>query len=215
MGPPQEHGSAICPDISNKGEKTSQRFRPTCDVSPDNTLLNHSTSSLPPDRYIVPTSGKPLRGIIQDHIAGAVLIMARNTMFTKGQVCQLLYTGLRSQMEGRKKGHWLHFPDLNELGQGRRRVHAGTVEGILGMKKGLRTVARPRVGSAYAPLELDPPALKCAKSGVEMYTGRTAGNCSGCLGGRRIRCRSPRSSCYRGALGGKIRLIFDLIISEK
>lgn len=47
-------------------------------------------------QYLVPTSGSPLRGIIQDHVAAGTYLTSRNTFMTKEQVCNLVYTGLQA-----------------------------------------------------------------------------------------------------------------------
>jgi DNA-directed RNA polymerase I subunit RPA1 len=49
------------------------------------------------NQYIGPTSGTPLRGLIQDHVASAVKLTCKDTFLTKAQFQQLLYiavTGL-------------------------------------------------------------------------------------------------------------------------
>ncbi|KAA8914558.1 hypothetical protein FN846DRAFT_926797 [Sphaerosporella brunnea] len=45
-------------------------------------------------QYLVGTSGKPLRGLIQDHLVMAVWLTARDTLFTREEYQQLLYSGL-------------------------------------------------------------------------------------------------------------------------
>lgn len=45
-------------------------------------------------QYLVGTSGKPLRGLIQDHLVMAVWLTQRDTFFTREQYQQLLYSGL-------------------------------------------------------------------------------------------------------------------------
>ncbi|PKA56545.1 DNA-directed RNA polymerase II subunit RPB1 [Apostasia shenzhenica] len=42
-------------------------------------------------QYIVPTSGDPIRGLIQDHIVSAVLLTKMDTFLTREEYCQLLY----------------------------------------------------------------------------------------------------------------------------
>lgn len=46
------------------------------------------------NQYIVPTSGNPLRGLIQDHVASAVKLTARNTFLTRVEFQQLLYVAV-------------------------------------------------------------------------------------------------------------------------
>lgn len=51
-------------------------------------------------QYLVPTSGKPLRGLIQDHVAAGALLTKRDTFVEKGDLCLLVYAGLRAAIEG-------------------------------------------------------------------------------------------------------------------
>ncbi|KAL8673143.1 MAG: hypothetical protein Q9168_002440 [Polycauliona sp. 1 TL-2023] len=48
-------------------------------------------------QYLVATSGKPLRGLIQDHISMGVWLTNRDTMFTRAEYYQLLYSCLRPE----------------------------------------------------------------------------------------------------------------------
>ncbi|KAL8916517.1 MAG: hypothetical protein Q9172_006263 [Xanthocarpia lactea] len=48
-------------------------------------------------QYLVATSGKPLRGLIQDHISMGVWLTNRDTMFSRGEYFQLLYSCLRPE----------------------------------------------------------------------------------------------------------------------
>jgi DNA-directed RNA polymerase I subunit RPA1 len=43
------------------------------------------------NQYISATSGTPLRGLIQDHIASAVKLTCKDTFLTKSEYQQLLY----------------------------------------------------------------------------------------------------------------------------
>jgi len=45
--------------------------------------------------YIVPTSGKPLRGLIQDHVVATVKLSCPDCFFDKARYCQLLYEACR------------------------------------------------------------------------------------------------------------------------
>ncbi|KAF8423226.1 RNA polymerase Rpb1 [Tirmania nivea] len=49
------------------------------------------------NQYLVATSGKPLRGLIQDHLVMGVWISNRDTMFTRDEYQQLLYSCLRPE----------------------------------------------------------------------------------------------------------------------
>ncbi|KAK9479521.1 hypothetical protein V1514DRAFT_351304 [Lipomyces japonicus] len=48
-------------------------------------------------QYLVPTSGKPLRGLVQDHIVTGVWMTNKDTMFTKDQYHQLVYGTIRPE----------------------------------------------------------------------------------------------------------------------
>lgn len=50
-----------------------------------------STLALTDNQYITPTSAKPLRGLIQDHVVAGVLLTQRNAFFTPDSFQQLLY----------------------------------------------------------------------------------------------------------------------------
>jgi len=55
-------------------------------------------------QYLVPTSGKPLRGLIQDHLVMGVWITNRDTMFTRDEYQQLLYSCLLPESNTLFKG---------------------------------------------------------------------------------------------------------------
>lgn len=48
-------------------------------------------------QYLTPTSGKPLRGLIQDHISAGVWLTNKDTFFTKEQYQQLIYGSIRPE----------------------------------------------------------------------------------------------------------------------
>lgn len=50
--------------------------------------------------YIVPTSGAPIRGLIQDHIAAAALLSSRDTFLRKEEFCQLLFSATEGIVTG-------------------------------------------------------------------------------------------------------------------
>jgi DNA-directed RNA polymerase I subunit RPA1 len=49
------------------------------------------------NQYLVPTSGKPLRGLIQDHVVAGVWMTNRDTFFTREDYFQLLYGALKPE----------------------------------------------------------------------------------------------------------------------
>lgn len=49
------------------------------------------------NQYLVPTSGKPLRGLIQDHVVAGVWMTCQDAFFTREQYFQLLYGALRPE----------------------------------------------------------------------------------------------------------------------
>lgn len=48
-------------------------------------------------QYLTPTSGKPLRGLIQDHISAGVWLTNKDTFFTKEEYQQLIYGSIRPE----------------------------------------------------------------------------------------------------------------------
>ncbi|GFP89671.1 DNA-directed RNA polymerase i subunit rpa1 [Phtheirospermum japonicum] len=53
------------------------------------------------EQYIVPTRGDTVRGLIQDHIVGAVLLTLKNTFLTRSEFSQLLYgSGVYARVPG-------------------------------------------------------------------------------------------------------------------
>lgn len=49
------------------------------------------------NQYLVATSGKPLRGLIQDHVVAGVWMTSRDAFFTREEYFQLLYGALRPE----------------------------------------------------------------------------------------------------------------------
>ncbi|KAK4047541.1 hypothetical protein OIV83_005328 [Microbotryomycetes sp. JL201] len=49
------------------------------------------------NQYLVPTSGNPLRGLIQDHVVAGVWLTNKDTWFTREQYQQLIYGALRTE----------------------------------------------------------------------------------------------------------------------
>ncbi|KAF8076601.1 hypothetical protein FPV67DRAFT_1573909 [Lyophyllum atratum] len=49
------------------------------------------------NQYLVPTSGNPLRGLIQDHVVAGVWMTSQDAFFTREEYFQLLYGALRPE----------------------------------------------------------------------------------------------------------------------
>lgn len=49
------------------------------------------------NQYLVPTSGNPLRGLIQDHVVSAVWLTNKDTFFSREEYYQLIYGALRTE----------------------------------------------------------------------------------------------------------------------
>ena len=53
-------------------------------------------------QYVVPTSGKPIRGLIQDSVVSGVFLSSKDTYLTKDDYMQLVYAGLRELISDNK-----------------------------------------------------------------------------------------------------------------
>lgn len=62
------------------------------------------------NQYLVPTSGNPLRGLIQDHVVAGVWMTSRDTFFTRAEYQQILYGSLRPEQDGTGNGRILTVP---------------------------------------------------------------------------------------------------------
>ncbi|KAK0540774.1 hypothetical protein OC835_000481 [Tilletia horrida] len=49
------------------------------------------------NQYLVPTSGNPLRGLIQDHVVAGVWMTCKDSLFSREEYQQLLYGALRTE----------------------------------------------------------------------------------------------------------------------
>ncbi|WFD31151.1 DNA-directed RNA polymerase [Malassezia sp. CBS 17886] len=52
------------------------------------------------NQYLVPTSGNPLRGLIQDHVVAGVWMTCKDTLYTREEYNQLLFGALRPENYG-------------------------------------------------------------------------------------------------------------------
>ncbi|WFC99819.1 DNA-directed RNA polymerase [Malassezia yamatoensis] len=52
------------------------------------------------NQYLVPTSGNPLRGLIQDHVVAAVWMTCKDTLYTREEYNQYLFGALRPENYG-------------------------------------------------------------------------------------------------------------------
>ncbi|KAL6555410.1 hypothetical protein OROGR_006668 [Orobanche gracilis] len=65
------------------------------------------------EQYIVPTRGDTVRGLIQDHIVGAVLLTMKNTFLTHSEFSQLLYgSGVFAHGTGSLPGNYFRKVSL-------------------------------------------------------------------------------------------------------
>ena len=54
------------------------------------------------NQYIVPTNGKPIRGLLQDSIDSCVYLTMKDTFFTREQYFQLIYSSLEKSLNTKK-----------------------------------------------------------------------------------------------------------------
>ncbi|KAH8926684.1 beta and beta-prime subunits of DNA dependent RNA-polymerase, partial [Atractiella rhizophila] len=62
------------------------------------------------NQYLVPTSGGPIRGLIQDHIVAAVWMTNKETFFTRQEYYQLIYGALRPESDYTGEGRIITLP---------------------------------------------------------------------------------------------------------
>ncbi|CAD6897983.1 unnamed protein product, partial [Tilletia laevis] len=63
------------------------------------------------NQYLVPTSGNPLRGLIQDHVVAGVWMTCKDSLFSREEYQQLLYGALRTEEEYTGQGGRLRTLD--------------------------------------------------------------------------------------------------------
>lgn len=57
------------------------------------------------NQYIVPTSGNPIRGLIQDSVVSSVLLTLKDNFFTRQEFFQLVYSSLESTLNSNTISH--------------------------------------------------------------------------------------------------------------
>ncbi|EGO02141.1 hypothetical protein SERLA73DRAFT_86356 [Serpula lacrymans var. lacrymans S7.3] len=62
------------------------------------------------NQYLVPTSGKPLRGLIQDHVVAGVWMTCQDAFFSREEYFQLLYGALRPEDDSHNTGRLVTMP---------------------------------------------------------------------------------------------------------
>lgn len=62
------------------------------------------------NQYLTPTSGNPLRGLIQDHVVAGVWMTSKNTLYTRAEYQQMLYGALRPEGKYTGGGRVLTVP---------------------------------------------------------------------------------------------------------
>lgn len=62
------------------------------------------------NQYLVPTSGNPLRGLIQDHVVAGVWMTNQDTFFTREEYFQLLYGAIRPEDDLHYGGRLVTLP---------------------------------------------------------------------------------------------------------
>jgi DNA-directed RNA polymerase I subunit RPA1 len=62
------------------------------------------------NQYLVPTSGNPLRGLIQDHVIAGVWMTCKDTFYTREEYQQILYGALRPEEDYSGGGRVLTLP---------------------------------------------------------------------------------------------------------
>ena len=53
-------------------------------------------------QYVLPTHGKPIRGLIQDSVVSGVFLSSKDTFLTREEYMQLVYVGLRELISDNK-----------------------------------------------------------------------------------------------------------------
>lgn len=62
------------------------------------------------NQYLNPTSGNPLRGLIQDHVVAGVWMCNKSSFFTRDEYFQIIYGALRTEDNYSGGGRILTLP---------------------------------------------------------------------------------------------------------
>ena len=107
-------------------------------------------------QYVVPTTGKPIRGLIQDHVGVGVLLTKTDTFLTRDQYQQFVYAGA------------LGLPDFCTVDMQGSALLA-TRSGGAGASAGLSLGLLGTGGAIARRIPLDPPAIL---KPTPMWTGK-------------------------------------------
>ncbi|KAG2439375.1 hypothetical protein HXX76_004732 [Chlamydomonas incerta] len=94
-------------------------------------------------QYIVPTDGKPIRGLIQDHVVAATLITKRGTFFTAEEYRQLVYIACTPWV-GKGPAAAAAAAAAEATGKARPKVTVSAVGGSFDIELELPCMIKPR-----------------------------------------------------------------------
>ncbi|WFD27804.1 DNA-directed RNA polymerase [Malassezia nana] len=124
-------------------------------------------------QYLVPTSGNPLRGLIQDHVVAGVWMTCKNTMYTRDEYQQLLYGALRPEIYGLTRrvrtlppAIWKPVPRWT----GKQVISTILLNVTPAHAQGLNLDAKARVGAKYWGAEHAAEEMVVVRDG-ELLTG--------------------------------------------
>ncbi|ETW83790.1 hypothetical protein HETIRDRAFT_314577 [Heterobasidion irregulare TC 32-1] len=109
------------------------------------------------NQYLVPTSGKPLRGLIQDHVVAGVWMTSQDAFFSREEYFQLLYGALRPEEEtSHYSGRLVTLPPTiwrpKPLWTGKQIISTVLLNITPSNAEGLNLTAKAKVpGSAWGP----------------------------------------------------------------
>ncbi|CAE7227326.1 rpa1 [Symbiodinium sp. CCMP2592] len=110
-------------------------------------------------QYLVPTSGKPLRGLIQDHVIAGTMLTKRDSFYTKTEVCLLLYAGLRHALEASNKPTAMSFLTLRRKARKTPAPPEEAAQDAKNFKDRPWLSPSVQMNAQKFKVELDPPAV--------------------------------------------------------